>query len=186
MRIKLSQCRRCLILWLLPRFQTPSTKCHVAKFNRNFNNKYHLITSTPIAWSKYDLNAIISKQHLIISDNPNLSSILMGMCEPKIENNGRLYQDSVIGALLSLSVLPRTATSLHEFFDNPMDQVSTFKCILCRMAMQFENLSGPTVCNVEHSMWVRFQFLVRPIWELNFSKLRFENWLLALIVQRIP
>lgn len=44
--------------------------------------------------------------------------------EPKVENNGRLYQDSVIGALLSLSVLPRTALSLHEFFEQPMDQVS--------------------------------------------------------------
>lgn len=47
----------------------------------------------------------------------------MGACEPKLQSNGRLYQDCVLGALLSLSVLPRTATSLHEFFDNPMDQV---------------------------------------------------------------
>lgn len=53
----------------------------------------------------------------------------MEMCEPKIENNGRLFQNSVIGALLSLSVLPRTATSLHEFFDNPMDQVSISKYV---------------------------------------------------------
>lgn len=47
----------------------------------------------------------------------------MEACEPKIETNGRLYQDSVMGALLSLSVLPRNATAMHEFFDNPMDQV---------------------------------------------------------------
>lgn len=55
--------------------------------------------------------------------HPHLAPILMEACEPKIETNGRLYQDSVLGALLSLSVLPRTATSMHEFFDNPTDQV---------------------------------------------------------------
>lgn len=70
------------------------------------------------------LKSIINTSCLIVTGNPNLSSILLGMCEPKIENNGRLYQDSIIGALLSLSVLPRTATSQLEFFDNPMDQVS--------------------------------------------------------------
>lgn len=47
----------------------------------------------------------------------------MDSCEPKVENSGRHYQDSVIGALLNLSVLPRTGTSIHEFFDNPLDQV---------------------------------------------------------------
>lgn len=47
----------------------------------------------------------------------------MQACEPKIESNGRLYQDSVLGALLSLSVLPRKVNSLHEFFDSPLDQV---------------------------------------------------------------
>ncbi|XP_049873401.1 ubiquitin conjugation factor E4 A [Pectinophora gossypiella] len=61
----------------------------------------------------------------LFANNPNLAPILMESCEPKIETNGRLYQDSVIGALLSLSVLPRTAISLHEFFDNPMDQAAT-------------------------------------------------------------
>lgn len=55
--------------------------------------------------------------------NSNLAPILMEACEPKNESNGRFYQDSVLGALLSLSVLPKSATSLHEFFDNPMDQV---------------------------------------------------------------
>lgn len=55
--------------------------------------------------------------------NSNLAPILMQACEPKIESNGRLYQDSVLGALLSLSVLPRKVNSLHEFFDSPLDQV---------------------------------------------------------------
>ncbi|KAJ0176606.1 hypothetical protein K1T71_007785 [Dendrolimus kikuchii] len=57
----------------------------------------------------------------LFTGNVHLAPILMEDCEPKIETNGRLYQDSVIGALLSLSVLPKTASSLHEFFDNPMD-----------------------------------------------------------------
>ncbi|XP_050350445.1 ubiquitin conjugation factor E4 A [Nymphalis io] len=61
----------------------------------------------------------------LFASNSNLAQILIEACEPKIENNGRLYQDSVIGALLNLSVLPRTATGMYEFFDNPMDQSAT-------------------------------------------------------------
>ncbi|XP_068633346.1 ubiquitin conjugation factor E4 A isoform X2 [Battus philenor] len=61
----------------------------------------------------------------IFAGNPNLAPILMEACEPKIESNGRLYQDSVLGALLSLSVLPRKANALLEFFDNPLDQAAT-------------------------------------------------------------
>ncbi|XP_060803282.1 ubiquitin conjugation factor E4 A isoform X1 [Amyelois transitella] len=67
---------------------------------------------------------VLPSIHLFAS-NPYLASILMDACEPKLETKGIHYQDSVIGALLSLSVLPRTATSLHEFFDNPMDQGAT-------------------------------------------------------------
>lgn len=48
----------------------------------------------------------------------------MDYCTPKSDTHGRFYQDSILGALLGLSVLPKTANSLHEFFDNPMDQVS--------------------------------------------------------------
>ncbi|XP_028165916.1 ubiquitin conjugation factor E4 A [Ostrinia nubilalis] len=61
----------------------------------------------------------------IFASNSNLALILMEACEPKKDSMGRLYQESVLGALLSLSVLPKTATSLHEFFDNPMDQSAT-------------------------------------------------------------
>ncbi|XP_045448284.1 ubiquitin conjugation factor E4 A [Melitaea cinxia] len=61
----------------------------------------------------------------LFANNTNLAQILLESCEPKIETNGRLYQDSVIGALLSLSVLPRTATGMPEFFDNPLDQAAT-------------------------------------------------------------
>ncbi|KAI8436814.1 hypothetical protein MSG28_010273 [Choristoneura fumiferana] len=60
----------------------------------------------------------------IFASNPSLAQILMETCEPKNETNGRFYQDSVLGALLSLSVLSRTNASLHEFFDNPMDQAA--------------------------------------------------------------
>lgn len=67
---------------------------------------------------------ILPSIHLF-AGNIHLAPILMESCEPKIETNARFYQDSVIGALLSLSVLPRTASSLHEFFDNPVDQAAT-------------------------------------------------------------
>ncbi|XP_063624083.1 ubiquitin conjugation factor E4 A [Cydia splendana] len=58
----------------------------------------------------------------IFASHPNLAQILIETCEPKNKSNGRFYQDSVIGALLSLSVLPKTSSSFHQFFDNPMDQ----------------------------------------------------------------
>lgn len=57
----------------------------------------------------------------------------METCEPKNETNGRFYQDSVLGALLSLSVLSRTNASLHEFFDNPMDQVCKQKTLCSKL-----------------------------------------------------
>ncbi|KAL4715997.1 hypothetical protein ACJJTC_013297 [Scirpophaga incertulas] len=59
------------------------------------------------------------------ANNIHLAAILMDACEPHNETNGRFYQDSVLGALLSLSVLPRNATALHPFFDNPLDQAAT-------------------------------------------------------------
>ncbi|CAH2096167.1 unnamed protein product [Euphydryas editha] len=61
----------------------------------------------------------------LFASNTYLAPILMESSEPMTETNGRLYQDSLIGALLSLSVLPRTATSMPEFFDNPLDQAAT-------------------------------------------------------------
>lgn len=61
----------------------------------------------------------------IFASNIHLAAVLMASCEPYIQTNGRLYQDSVLGALLSLSVLPKTANAAHEFFDNPMDQSAT-------------------------------------------------------------
>ncbi|CAH2229401.1 jg14860 [Pararge aegeria aegeria] len=61
----------------------------------------------------------------LFAGNPHLAWILLETCEPKNETNGRLYQESVIGALLSLSVLPQNTTAMHDFFDNPMDQAAT-------------------------------------------------------------
>ncbi|KAJ8722101.1 hypothetical protein PYW08_004503 [Mythimna loreyi] len=61
----------------------------------------------------------------LFAANQWLAPILLEACEPKNETNGRFYQDSVIGALLSLSVLPRNASLPHDFFDNPMDQAAT-------------------------------------------------------------
>ncbi|CAK1551101.1 unnamed protein product [Leptosia nina] len=58
----------------------------------------------------------------IFASSPYLAPILMEACEPKNKTLGRHYQDSIIGALLGLSVLPRTSTAPHEFFDNPTDQ----------------------------------------------------------------
>ncbi|CAH0585693.1 unnamed protein product [Chrysodeixis includens] len=61
----------------------------------------------------------------LFAANQNLAPILLEACEPKNETNGRFYQDSVIGALLSLSCLPQNASLPHDFFDNPMDQTAT-------------------------------------------------------------
>lgn len=63
---------------------------------------------------------------IIITDNTHLARILMETCEPKNDTSGKLYQDSVIGALLSLSVLSETMPPQNEFFNYPMDQVCIF------------------------------------------------------------
>nr|XP_021189831.2 ubiquitin conjugation factor E4 A [Helicoverpa armigera] len=67
---------------------------------------------------------VLPSIHLFAA-NQWLAPVLLEACEPKNETNGRFYQDSVIGALLSLSVLPRNASLPHDFFDNPMDQAAT-------------------------------------------------------------
>ncbi|CAH0691866.1 unnamed protein product [Spodoptera exigua] len=60
----------------------------------------------------------------LFASNQWLAPILLEAIEPKNETNGRFYQDSVIGALLSLSVLPRSASARSDFFDNPVDQAA--------------------------------------------------------------
>ncbi|CAB3221992.1 unnamed protein product [Arctia plantaginis] len=68
---------------------------------------------------------ILKSVHLFAS-NPHLAPILLESCEVKPnEKNGRLYQSNVIGGLLALSVMPKSNSSLPEFFDNPIDQTAT-------------------------------------------------------------
>lgn len=59
-----------------------------------------------------------------IPGNQWLAPILLESCEVNPnEKNARLYQNNVIGGLLALSVLPKSNSSMPEFFDNPIDQV---------------------------------------------------------------
>ncbi|XP_045536745.1 ubiquitin conjugation factor E4 A [Papilio machaon] len=62
--------------------------------------------------------------HLFAS-NPNLAPILMESCEPKDETIGRHFQNSVLGALLTLSVLPPKPNATFQFFDGPLDSAGT-------------------------------------------------------------
>ncbi|KPI94382.1 Ubiquitin conjugation factor E4 A [Papilio xuthus] len=62
--------------------------------------------------------------HLFAS-NPNLALILMESCEPKDETIGRHFQNSILGALLTLSVLPPKPNATFQFFDGPLDSAGT-------------------------------------------------------------
>lgn len=62
----------------------------------------------------------------LFASNQWLAPILLKNCEVSpTEKNGRLYQNSVIGSLLALSVLPKSNLTLPEFFENPIDQSAT-------------------------------------------------------------
>ncbi|XP_041979674.1 ubiquitin conjugation factor E4 A [Aricia agestis] len=61
----------------------------------------------------------------LFASNPHLAPILMDVVEPKNPEIGRFYEDTVFGALLGLSVLPRNNSYSQHFFDNPMDPAAT-------------------------------------------------------------
>lgn len=47
----------------------------------------------------------------------------MDYCKPSNADVGRNYADNILGALLSLSILPKTNNGTCEFFQNPLDPV---------------------------------------------------------------
>lgn len=55
--------------------------------------------------------------------NEDLGSIFMSYCKPTNAAMGSSYANTLLGALLSISVLPKVNTGPYEFFQNPMDPV---------------------------------------------------------------
>lgn len=55
-----------------------------------------------------------------------LAAILLDYCQPSNSDVGSEYANTLLGALLSVSILPKTANGSFDFFKNPMDQVIYF------------------------------------------------------------
>lgn len=58
------------------------------------------------------------------SNFENLAFIFLNYCQAKDINSGIEYSNTLLGALLSLSVLPKTVQGEYNFFPDPLDQVN--------------------------------------------------------------
>ncbi|XP_049779135.1 ubiquitin conjugation factor E4 A isoform X2 [Schistocerca cancellata] len=54
------------------------------------------------------------------SVSPELGAVLLLHSTPKETSHGRLYADTLIGSILSLSCLPKTPNGPYEFFQDPL------------------------------------------------------------------
>ncbi|KAI4470087.1 ubiquitination factor e4 [Holotrichia oblita] len=75
--------------------------------------------STVLTFNVNILNVLIK-----FSNSENLALTLLDYCQVKNENVGIEYANTLLGALLSLSVLPKTVQGEYTFFPEPLDQPS--------------------------------------------------------------
>lgn len=71
-------------------------------------------TVNPNIWNVLDL----------FCNREELADILLHYCTPKENIAGLLYANTLLGALLSISALPKVANGSYEFFTNPLDKVN--------------------------------------------------------------
>lgn len=67
------------------------------------------------------LYALINKEEV--------AELFLQSCFPKPINAGSKYALMPLGALFNLSMLPKVPMGKHEYFSNPMDQVSIYICL---------------------------------------------------------
>lgn len=56
--------------------------------------------------------------------NDKFADVLLDFCTPSDQESGLNFVNTLFGALLSISILPKTFAHNYEFFDNPLEQVS--------------------------------------------------------------
>lgn len=59
----------------------------------------------------------------IYASNEALALVLLDYCQPKDSNNGIEYANTLLGAIFSVSVLPKVPNGSFEYFQDPLDQV---------------------------------------------------------------
>ncbi|KAF5280710.1 hypothetical protein FQR65_LT15000 [Abscondita terminalis] len=75
--------------------------------------------ATPVTFPTYTfgiLNVYVS--------NEDLAMILLNYCQPKSADVGSSYADTLFGAILSISSLPKVPNGSYDFFQDPLDQAS--------------------------------------------------------------
>lgn len=74
----------------------------------------------------------------LFTKNENLCNIFMEYCKPVNPDNGIHYANTILGALLSISILPKLNNGSYEFFQNPLDPVMIYNILLI--------LNNHTIC----------------------------------------
>lgn len=77
--------------------------------------------------------------------------VFMNYNTPRNTNNGRAYESSLLGSILSLSCIPKNETGPYEFFTSPSSQSKREHDItesnLWLVSSDIHSLKGITACN---------------------------------------
>lgn len=96
-----------------------------------FTNLLHLTRADIVKSSITTLCPSLWDILIIYSTHSYLADILLDYCKPKEPvEAGITYCKTLFGALLCLSILPKSPAGNYEFFTNPLDNVSTVKPLL--------------------------------------------------------
>lgn len=80
-----------------------------------------------------DMSPVIFDILQLFASNENLCNVFMDYCQPSNVDIGRNYADNILGALLSLSILPKTNNGSYEYFQNPLDSVNYINFLLTQV-----------------------------------------------------
>lgn len=65
----------------------------------------------------------------IFTCNEDYAGVLLDFCSPSNLEIGIGFSNTLLGALLSISILPKTFSGRYKYFDKPLDQVRSISTL---------------------------------------------------------
>ncbi|XP_067010286.2 ubiquitin conjugation factor E4 A [Anabrus simplex] len=90
----------------------------------------------------------------VFSANSHLASMLLVYCSPRDHRLGKAYADTLLGSILALSCLPKTQDGMYEFFEKPLQQVTSV---------------------VDGSIWTATEFITENLYRIFHNMLKCSN-----------
>lgn len=101
----------------------------------------------------------------------SLATLLISHSAPK-STQGRSYSDTLLGALLCLSCLPKTLEAPFDFFDKPLQQVNKFEKFIFRSLIFVQFFCSKSVTSVEGNIWTALDALGESLHKIFHSLLK--------------